>query len=92
MDLIINLLYSDRDVFLRELVSNAGDACDKKWFLSITLEGEDGTQPPQIKIKADIDNNTLFMEDSGAGMIKYELVRSEKEMDFWKRTDDNSKG
>ena len=36
MDIIINSLYSDRDVFLRELVSNAADACDKRRFLSLT--------------------------------------------------------
>lgn len=75
MDLIINSLYSDRDIFLRELVSNAADACDKKRFLSITAEGEDGSAPPQIKIKANMDDNTLTLEDSGVGMTKDELVR-----------------
>ncbi|CAM9811060.1 unnamed protein product, partial [Laminaria digitata] len=36
MDIIINSLYSNRDVFLRELISNAADACDKKRFLAVT--------------------------------------------------------
>lgn len=75
MDLIINSLYSDRDIFLRELVSNAADACDKKRFLSITAEGGDSSvEAPQIKIKANMDDNTLVLEDSGVGMTKDEIV------------------
>ena len=50
MDIIINSLYSDRDVFLRELVSNAADACDKKRFLSITSEG-DATATTEFRIR-----------------------------------------
>lgn len=54
MDIIINSLYSDRDVFLRELVSNAADACDKKRFLSITAEGDAAAASDfRIRIKAD---------------------------------------
>jgi len=49
MDLIINSLYSDRDIFLRELVSNAADACDKKRFLSLTEASE--APKPEIKIR-----------------------------------------
>jgi len=75
MDIIINSLYSDRDVFLRELVSNAADACDKKRFLSIT-ESEEDFCKPEIKIKADPDNNVLIVEDSGVGMTKDELVNN----------------
>jgi Histidine kinase-, DNA gyrase B-, and HSP90-like ATPase len=75
MDLIINSLYSDRDIFLRELVSNAADACDKKRFLSITADGSNSVaDPPEIKIKANMDDNTLTLEDSGVGMTKDELV------------------
>mmetsp|Transcript_17688 Transcript_17688/g.40806 ORF Transcript_17688/g.40806 Transcript_17688/m.40806 type:complete len:761 (-) Transcript_17688:108-2390(-) len=74
MDLIINSLYSDRDIFLRELISNAADACDKKRFLSITEEGEEA--PPSIKIKCDEENNTVTIEDSGVGMTKDEIVNN----------------
>jgi len=54
MDIIINSLYSDRDVFLRELVSNAADACDKKRFLSITSDGNAQADTDfRIRIKPD---------------------------------------
>lgn len=73
MDLIINSLYSDKDIFLRELVSNAADACDKRRFLSLT-EGESVT--PSIQIKADPETNTLIIQDSGVGMTKEELINN----------------
>lgn len=76
MDLIINSLYSDKDIFLRELVSNAADACDKKRFLSITDDGSASDIKPSIKIKADPENNTVTIEDSGVGMTKDELVNN----------------
>ena len=74
MDIIINSLYSDRDIFLRELVSNAADACDKKKFLSYT---SDETLPdPEIRIKCDEADNTITIEDSGVGMTRDELVNN----------------
>lgn len=73
MEIIINSLYSDRDVFLRELVSNAADACDKKRFLSITSDVASESEGPEIKIKADKVNQYLIIEDSGVGMTKEEL-------------------
>jgi molecular chaperone HtpG len=76
MDLIINSLYSDRDIFLRELVSNAADACDKKRFLSITDDAAAKEDPPQIRIKTNVDDNTLVIEDSGVGMTKDELINN----------------
>ena len=77
MDLIINSLYSDRDIFLRELISNAADACDKKRFLSITDESDaEAAAPPSIKIKCDTDSNTLTIEDSGVGMTKDEIINN----------------
>jgi heat shock protein beta len=48
MDIIINSLYLDCDMFLRELISNAADACDKKHFLSITESNE--LASPEIRI------------------------------------------
>jgi molecular chaperone HtpG len=76
MDLIINSLYSDKDIFLRELVSNAADACDKKRFLSITSsDSADETKdtPLEIRIRCMPDDNIIIIEDSGVGMTKDEL-------------------
>ena len=73
MDIIINSLYSNRDVFLRELVSNAADACDKKRFLSITDGDTASLAKPEIKIKSDKDAMTVTIEDTGVGMTKSEL-------------------
>jgi HSP90 family molecular chaperone len=85
MDLIINSLYSDKDIFLRELVSNAADACDKKRFLSLTTSSSDGdvasnaavgADLPQVKIRANPDDNTIIIQDSGVGMTKDELINN----------------
>jgi len=75
MNIIINSLYSDRDVFLRELVSNAADACDKKRFLSIT-DTDAAKTKPEIKLKCDPVANTITLEDSGVGMTRDELVNN----------------
>lgn len=74
MDIIINSLYSNKDVFIRELVSNAADACDKKRFMSLT----DGTVAENmwIRVSADREKNTLTIEDRGIGMNKEDLIRN----------------
>lgn len=53
MDIIINSLYSNRDVFLRELISNAADACDKKRFLAVTEESGGNEPEYRIRVRAD---------------------------------------
>ncbi len=74
MDIIINSLYSNKDVFLRELISNAADACDKKRFLTI----KDGLPPGNlgIRVSADREANTLTIEDRGIGMNKEDLIEN----------------
>lgn len=74
MDIIINSLYSNKDVFLRELVSNAADACDKKRFASLTAGTTSGDL--RIRVYPDREKNTLTIEDSGVGMNKEELVQN----------------
>jgi len=75
MDIIINSLYSNKDVFLRELVSNAADACDKKRFLALT-ESDSPPEPMKLRIKTDKDARKLIIEDNGVGMQKAELIEN----------------
>eukprot|EP00922_Rhytidocystis_sp_ex-Travisia-forbesii_P014958 GHVS01022371.1.p1 GENE.GHVS01022371.1~~GHVS01022371.1.p1 ORF type:complete len:838 (+),score=194.76 GHVS01022371.1:346-2859(+) len=74
MDIIINSLYTDKDIFLRELVSNAADACDK---LRVVLANDNAYNGQgRIRIKADRDTRTLTVEDDGIGMNKQELIHN----------------
>ncbi|KAL3615345.1 hypothetical protein CASFOL_041006 [Castilleja foliolosa] len=75
MDLIVNSLYSNKDVFLRELISNASDALDKLRFLSVTdPQLLKDTQDLDIRIQSDKDNGIITITDSGIGMTRQELV------------------
>ena len=66
MKLIINSLYRNKEIFLRELISNASDALDKIRLLSLTDKGVlDSTNEMSIKIKADKDNHILSITDTG---------------------------
>ena len=77
MDLIVNSLYSNKDVFLRELVSNASDACDKLRFTSLSDSSVmAGNEEMRIKIRGDPESKTLTIEDTGIGMSKEDLVSS----------------
>jgi molecular chaperone HtpG len=77
LDLVINSLYSHKEVFLRELVSNASDALDKLRFRALTEPDltKDGA-PLEIRISADKAAQTVTIEDSGVGMTKDELVKN----------------
>jgi molecular chaperone HtpG len=75
LDIVAHSLYSDRAVFLRELVSNASDACDKLRYLSLTEPGLLGDDP-ELKITVAIDKakKTLTVSDNGIGMNRDDLI------------------
>jgi len=77
MKLIINSLYRNKEVFLRELISNASDALDKIRLLSLTDKSVlDATEELTIKVKADKDNHILTITDTGIGMTKQDLINN----------------
>ena len=72
LDLMINSIYTNKEIFMRELISNASDAIDKLHYLSLT----DSKVKPgnfEIRIEADKENRTLTISDNGIGMTEEEL-------------------
>ena len=76
LHLVIHSLYSHKDIFVRELVSNASDALDKLRFRALTEPDlYEGDTSLVIRIHADPEQKTLTIEDNGIGMTEEELVR-----------------
>ena len=71
LDMMINSIYTNKDIFLRELISNASDAIDKRHFLSLTKP--ELSDDFRITLTADKSTRTLTVEDNGVGMTKDEL-------------------
>lgn len=74
LDLMINSIYTNKDIFLRELISNASDALDKLYYRSLTdKKVKVDRDELEINILYDKDNRTLTISDNGCGMTKEEL-------------------
>jgi HSP90 family molecular chaperone len=77
LDILVYSLYKNKDVFLRELISNASDALNKVQFEILTEPGiEDKDQELKITISVDKKQNKIVIEDNGIGMSKEELVQN----------------
>ena len=76
LHLIVHSVYSDKEVFLRELISNAADACEKLRYEGITQPQLLGDDPAlRITLKIDADKKSLTVEDNGIGMSREEMVQ-----------------
>jgi len=76
LDLMIHSLYSNRDVFLRELISNASDACDRRRFEGLTRSELLPDAPFSIEIDVDPEARVLGISDNGIGMSRDEVVNN----------------
>lgn len=77
LDLMIDSIYTHKEIFLRELISNASDAIDKLYFLSLTDEKVGKSREDfEIRISVDANERTLVVSDNGIGMTKDELDKN----------------
>ena len=77
LHLVVHSLYTHKEIFLRELLSNASDAIDKLRFRALTEHGlMAGDEEPRIRIAADPAAGTLTISDDGVGMTRAELVEN----------------
>ncbi|MDQ1363506.1 MAG: molecular chaperone HtpG, partial [Pseudomonadota bacterium] len=77
LKLMIHSLYSNKEIFLRELISNASDACDKLRFEAIGRDGYYENDPTlKIRVSFDAENKTITVADNGIGMSRDELVQN----------------
>ena len=75
LDIVAHSLYSEKEIFLRELISNASDACDRLRYQSLTQAGLMGDDPElAVTISIDKPNRLLTIADNGIGMSHDELV------------------
>jgi len=73
LDLMINSIYTNKDIFLRELISNASDAIDKLYYKSLTEDIDVKKEDFEIQVNFDKDLRTITISDNGCGMTESEL-------------------
>ena len=77
LHLMVHAVYSNKDIFLRELISNAADACEKLRHLALQDSSLAGEAPTfSITISADVENKSLVIADDGIGMTRQELIEN----------------
>ena len=74
LDLMVNSIYTHKEIFLREIISNASDACDKLCYQALTDDAVGMSRKDfKIEIKVDKEHRTLTVSDNGIGMDKEDL-------------------
>ena len=73
LDIVANSLYTEKEIFLRELVSNSSDACEKLRYVSQTDTKAAKTNKFEIKIHINEKNNTISVKDNGIGMDENDM-------------------
>ena len=76
LSLMINSIYSNNEIFLRELISNASDAIDKYRYLSLTSKGKYPLKDGEIKLSFNKKKRTITLSDNGIGMSKEDLINN----------------
>lgn len=76
LNLMINSIYSNKEIFLRELISNASDAIDKYRFLSVSSEGKYPAKNHEIRLSVNEQERYLQVQDNGIGMSKEDLEKN----------------
>ncbi len=97
LDMMINSIYTHKEIFLRELISNASDAIDKQYYRSLQGEGGLARDEYKIRLAVDKDNRILTISDNGCGMSDKELednlgtIAKSGSLDFKQDTDSDEK-
>ena len=76
LNLMINSIYTHKEIFLRELISNASDAIDKRHFLSLTEDQVPSSEHYEIRLSTDQENRIFTIEDNGIGLTEEELIHN----------------
>src|ERR1700761_8800914 len=74
LDLVVHSLYSEREIFLRELVANAADAMDRRRFEALTDARIALPEDAKIRVEPDKAGSTLLIDDDGIGMTRQEMI------------------